>query len=217
MGYIPGSTDVANWIAPTDLSKGIRSWLAEPRLSNGYGDVRHLPTVLVENHSLKPYEQRVLGAYVFLESAIRTAAKNASTLRKAIEADRTANASTIPLAWDVEPHAPNEAIDYKAIESRAVPSAISGELRLEFTGKPVTLRIPYQRANHVSASVTRPKAYWIPPAWSDVVQRLELHGIQFERIAEPRDVEATMYRLENARIQARNPGKNRNPSRAICR
>ena len=142
MGHIPGSTDAANWIAPTDLSKGIRSWLSDPRYSTGYGDVRHLPTVLLENHSLKPYEQRVLGTYVFLESAIRTAAKNASALRQAIAADRTANASAIPLAWDVDPQAPAETIDYKAIESRAIPSAISGGVRLEFTGKPITLKIP---------------------------------------------------------------------------
>ena len=31
------------------------------RFSHGYGDARHLPTVLVENHSLKPYHRRVLG------------------------------------------------------------------------------------------------------------------------------------------------------------
>src|SRR5438105_13863233 len=71
MGHIPGPVDVANWIDSFDLSKGIKGWMADPRFSNGYGDVRHLPTILVENHSLKPYDQRVLGTYVFLESALR--------------------------------------------------------------------------------------------------------------------------------------------------
>jgi hypothetical protein len=211
MGHVPGSTDVANWVAPTDLSKGIRSWMSDPRFSNGYGDVRHLPSVLIENHSLKPYEQRVLGTYVFLESAIRTTARNVSALRKAIEADRTSKAPTIPLAWDVDPKAPNESIDYKAIESHAVPSAISGGPRLEFTGKPVTVKIPYLRANNVSSSVPRPKAYWIPPGWSDVLKRLELHGIQLERIAEPRDVKVTMYRLEEARFQGNKPDEEPQP------
>ncbi len=211
MGHIPGSTDLANWITPTDLSKGIRSWLSDPRFSTGYGDVRHLPTVLLENHSLKPYERRVLGTYVFLASAIRTAGKNAAALRQAIAADRAAAAAAIPLAWAVDPKAPSETIDYKAIEARAIPSAISGGVRLEFTGKPITLKIPYRRANHVSASVTRPKAYWIPPAWSDVVQRLELHGIQLERIAEPRDLAVTSYRLEEMRFQGANPGEETQP------
>ena len=71
-GHIPGSTDVPNWIDETDWLKGIKGWNAEPRFSTGYGDVRHLPTVLLETHSLKPYDQRVLGTYVYLESALRT-------------------------------------------------------------------------------------------------------------------------------------------------
>ena len=207
MGHIPGSTDVAGWIDPFDLTKGIKSWLANPRYSNGYGDARHLPAVLVENHSLKPYDQRVLGTYVFLESAIRAVASNTAALRQAIESDRKANVGTIPLAWDIDPAATPETIEYKAIESRTMPSAISGGLRIEFTGKPVTLKIPYKLANHVSASVTRPKAYWIPPAWSEVVQRLQIHGIQFERINEPRDVKVSMYRLEEMRFQGRDQAK----------
>ena len=32
-----------------DPTQGIWSWTGSPRFSNGYGDVRHLPTVLVEN------------------------------------------------------------------------------------------------------------------------------------------------------------------------
>lgn len=205
MGHIPGSTDVANWIDATDPSKGIKGWMADPRFSNGYGDVRHLPTVLLENHSLKPYEQRVLGTYVFLERAIRAAASGAAALRHAIETDRNARAPSIPLAWDIDPNAPIDTIEYKAIESRTIPSAISGAKRIEFNGKPVTLKIPYQHADHISVSVARPKAYWIPPAWNDVVERLQLHGIQVERIKEPRDVKVTMYRLEQAKPQEEQP------------
>ena len=42
-----------------------------PRFSHAYGDLRRLPTVLVENHSLKPYRQRVLGTYVLLEATLK--------------------------------------------------------------------------------------------------------------------------------------------------
>ena len=199
MDHVPGSTNIANWIDATDLSKGIRGWMSDPRFSTGYGDVRHLPTVLLETHSLKPYDRRVLGTCVFLESTIRTAAKMSRPFALP-ETDRKSNVPNIPLAWDVDPKAPADTIDYKAIESRTVPSAISGGLRIEFTGKPLTLKIPYKHANHVSASVTRPKAYWIPPAWSDVAQRLQLHGIQLERMDQPRDVAVTMYRLDDAKV-----------------
>ena len=183
--------------------KESRAGWRTPVSRSGYGDARHLPAVLVENHSLKPYDQRVLGTYVFLEGAIRAVASNATALRQAADSDRKANAATIPLAWDIDPAAAPETIEFKAIESRTVPSAISGGLRIEFTGKPVTLKVPYKRANHVSASVARPKAYWIPPAWNEVIQRLQLHGIQLERIDAPRDVKVSMYRLEEMRFHGK--------------
>jgi hypothetical protein len=69
----------------------------------------------------------------------------------------------------------------------------------------VTMKIPFKHGDHVSALVTRPKAYWIPPAWNEVAKRLQIHGIQLERIAEPRDVKVTMYRLENVKFQADQP------------
>jgi murein tripeptide amidase MpaA len=209
MGHIPGSTDVANWVDPLDLTKGIRSWMSDARFSNGYGDVCHLPTVLLETHSLKPYDRRVLGTYVFLESVIRATARAGTALRQAIEKDRRANATTIPLAWDVNEKAPVDTIEFKAIESRTVPSAISGGVRVEFTGKPMTVKIPLKRGDHVSASVTRPKAYWIPPAWNEVAKRLQIHGIQLERITEPRDMKVTMYRLENVKFQEDQPFEGR--------
>lgn len=211
MGHVPGSTDVANWIDPADPAKGIRSWISDPRFSTGYGDVRHLPTVLLETHSLKPYERRVLGTYVFLESAVRAVVQGAPALRRAIESDRQANAAVVPLDWDVDPQAPAETIDYRAIESRSVLSAISGAPRIEFTGKPLTLKIPYLRANQASRTIARPKAYWIPPAWSDVVRRLQLHGIRVERIDRPRDVPATLYRLEDPQIRGARPNDEKQP------
>ncbi len=199
-GHIPGAVDVPNWVDPLDWKKGIKGWLADPRFSNGYGDVRHLPTVLLETHSLKPYAQRVLGTYVYLEAALRVAAKEGSALRTAIASDRKRRNPVIPLSWDLDPKAPVEKIEYLGIEARAVPSAISGGVRMEYNGQPATAMVPYQRQNHVATSVTRPKAYWIPPAWTDVIARLEAHGIQLERVSVPRAVEVTMYRLSDVKL-----------------
>ena len=96
MGHIPGSTDVANWVDPLDLTKGIRSWMSDARFSNGYGDVCHLATVLLETHSLKPHDRRVLGTHVFLESVIRTTARGdgaSSGDRKRSQRERDDNSS----------------------------------------------------------------------------------------------------------------------------
>lgn len=200
-GHIPGSTDVPNWIDPLDWRKGIKNWNADPRFSTGYGDVRHLPTVLLETHALKTYAQRVLGTYVYLESALRVAGKTGGALRKAIEADRQHRSANVPLSWDTDPKAPVEKVEYKGIETRAVPSAISGGVRMEYSGKPAIATVPYIRQNRIVTSVTRPKAYWISPAWPDVIERLRIHGIQFERIGEAREIKVTMYRVEEAKFE----------------
>jgi len=82
-----------------DPSRGIADWFANPRFSTGYGDARHLATIIVENHSLKPYDRRVLGTYVLLESAMRIAGKSSNTLRAAIKEDRQSRVAALPLAY----------------------------------------------------------------------------------------------------------------------
>jgi len=60
---------------------GIRQAPEGPRYSTGFGDFIGVPTVLVENHMLKPYRQRALGTYVLLEAALRMAAMDAERRR----------------------------------------------------------------------------------------------------------------------------------------
>jgi hypothetical protein len=192
-GHIPGPM-----IFTDDPLSGIGDSNSIPRLSHGYGDARHLPTILVENHSLKPYDQRVLGTYVFLEQTLRTVARDVAGLRRAAQVARTRNAATVPLAWRV-PDGEPQRIELLGIESKKTLSPISGGVRIEWLGRPVTAQVPFRVANEVTATVARPHAYWVPPAWHEVIAILDLHGIRYDRISEPRDVAVTMYRLDEPR------------------
>jgi hypothetical protein len=75
-------------------------------------------------------------------------------------------------------------------------------LRQEWTGKPVTMELPDLQVTEASISVTRPRAYWIPAAWSDVTERLSLHGIQFQRTEAPREIDVEMYRITSAKYDS---------------
>ena len=66
---------------------------------------------------------------------------------------------------------------------------------MEWTGIPAVLGYLYQKQTEPSITVDRPIAYWIPPAWNDVIERLEIHGVRFERISEPRVIAVEMYRI----------------------
>jgi len=200
MGHVPGP--MISEVARGDLSKGIVKWTGGPRFSNSYGDARHLPTLLVENHSLKPYDQRVLGTYVLLESALRLLAERKDELREAIERDRKARPAELPLSWRV-PDTPPRTIDFLGIESEEVPAPVSGGTRIAWNGRPMTVTIPWLLIDEPVESVAVPKAYWIPPSWPRVIERLERHGIEVQRIAEGRDVAVEVLHLENAKLGER--------------
>ncbi len=197
MGHEPGP--LVQGIAGDDLTKGIVLWTATPRFSNGYGDAAHIPSILVENHSLKNYRRRVLGTYVALESMIRTVAANRDTLRAAIATDRSDRNPEVPLSY-AQNDAHKSMIPFKGIETRFELSPISGTLRTVYTGKPVSLTIPLIPYDKVTNSIKRPRAYWIPSTKPDVIERLAAHGIRMERIDAPREVDVEMYRLRNARF-----------------
>jgi hypothetical protein len=58
-----------------------------------------MPTVLVENHMLKPYRQRVLGIYVLLEAALKIAATDAARIATAKAADRASRPAELLTRW----------------------------------------------------------------------------------------------------------------------
>jgi len=197
MGHIPGQLIFTE----DPLETGIIDGVEDPRLSNGYGDASHIPSILVENHSLKPYDQRVLGTYVFLEQVLRVLGSEGASLRAAIAADRTRRFDPVPLTWRV-PDGEPQTIEFLGVESRKTLSAISGDVRIEWLGKPRDARVPFRKTTEVATSAKRPVAYWIPAAWRDVIAKLELHGIPFERIAAPREVDVEMDRFSAPKFDA---------------
>jgi hypothetical protein len=194
MGHIPGPLIQVN--DAMDPGKGFVDWVGDPRYSNGYGDARHLPTILVESHSLKAFRQRVLGACVFLQSTIRVLGAESATLRAAIRTDTARRPADVPLAWRAD--GPKRDFAFKAVDWRLVTSPVAGQ-RIEYLGRPKLITVPRQQ---MSASVRIPRAgaYWVPAAWRDVIERLELHGIRVERFAEPRSLSVERYRLSEPKL-----------------
>jgi murein tripeptide amidase MpaA len=157
MGHIPGQFfDRSDEI---DITKGFSVGPSLPRFSSGYGDLRHLPTVLVETHSLKPYRQRVLGTYVLLESSLRTIGRQGNALRRAVEADADKNPAVVPLnggkATDQR-----KSLDFLGISYETYVSPATGTNEIRWLGTPRPyVRLPI-RLEGPDVEVARPKAYW---------------------------------------------------------
>jgi hypothetical protein len=196
-GHVPGRfVQLVDHVNP---EKGLLPSFASPRFSNGWGDARHLPTILVEAHSLKPFAQRVLANYVLLESTLRVLGEKGDELRRATREDRDRRPSELVVDWQISPTAAT-AVEIAGVEWRKRPSALSGGTRIEYTGKPQTVSLPRFDQTVAAARVRRPRAYWVPAAWGDVIARLELQGLRVERPDAPRAVDVEMYRVREPKL-----------------
>lgn len=179
--------------------KGLRMRPGRARTSTGYGDLRRLPTVLVETHSLKPYRQRVLGTYVLLEQALETAGREAQSLKAARRADLDLRPEHIELAWTDDLQTPTGSLLFHPVERETYLSPASGRQEVRWLGRPgKPLRVPIFGARP-SVTATRPEAYWIPAGKTEVIDRLRRHGIAMETLTAPQKREVELTRLVNAR------------------
>jgi len=196
-GHVPGPLIFAN--DDSNPLSGIVDWTSPPRFSNGYGDARHLPTVLVENHSLKPYDQRVLGTYVLLRTVLATLARDGEGLRRAIAADSARRPETVPLAF-TPPEKSEETIDFLGIRYETVTSPVSGGSYLRWLGEPENLRLPLVRQNVPATLVNTPAFYWVSSDWPEVIEKLARHGVEMEHFNRATRVVVTMYRIREAQL-----------------
>ncbi len=191
-GHIPGGLIFgAN---NRDLTQGIARGHGDPRFSNPYGDLRHLPTILVENHSLKPYPQRVLGTYVFLEATLKAIGTDADGLKTAIAADSAARPATVPMNWGDTPGEVKKA-DFLGIDYREYVSPASGVKEVRWLGTPKLFKDLPTLGDKPGVVLIRPKAYYVPATKPEVIARLKLHGIQLETLPAARTLRVEMYRV----------------------
>ncbi|WP_445737803.1 M14 family metallopeptidase [Mariniflexile sp.] len=218
-GHIPGPLLFA--VNNRDFSQGnILLMGDQPRFSDAYGDLRHTASILVENHSLKPFRQRVLGTYVLLESTLNILATEGKSLKESTIADRAKRASKLAVKSKIPQMkaavtfenqssvkingnelTPPDSLKLLGIESKIVKSTVTNSDYVEWTGKPTTMTIANFKGTEPVDFVTRPKGYFVPASCSEIIERLKLHGMQMEILKQPREVTVEMYRIQDAKFQ----------------
>ncbi|TQF70855.1 peptidase M14 [Pseudoalteromonas luteoviolacea] len=194
-GHIPGPLVFV--MNKRNLKQGLAGWVASPRFSNGWGDIKGLPTILVENHSLKPYKQRVLGTYVFIDGVIDALSQQHKALHKAIETERHFYPSELVLerSYSKKP----DLISFKGIKYKQFDSALSGHQEVKYLGEPVEYdKLPVFWQKEIKTKVQVPQAFYIPPQYGSIVEKLSLHGIEVTKLSEPLELKAlTQLKVTN--------------------
>ncbi|MFT7567624.1 MAG: hypothetical protein ACI846_001934, partial [Pseudoalteromonas distincta] len=179
-GHIPGPLVFV--MDKRDFKKGLAGWVATPRFSNGWGDLKSLPTILVENHSLKPYKQRVLGTYVFLDGAITALSKHSHELANAVKKEQEFVPKQLIVKRGYAKQADTIA-QFKGIEYSSSMNSLSGQNEVKYLGKAHTYTdLPIYWQKDVQHTVEVPKAFFIPPVYSNIIEKLKLHGVSINKL-----------------------------------
>ena len=200
-GHIPG--ELVFGVDDENPRAGLSDGGLGERFSNGWGSAAHVPTILIENHSLKPHEQRVLGTYVFIEQALRQLAADGAALRAAVAADSALRPAEIPTNF-VAVDTPTYIRAFKGITYETYDSPASGRREIRWLGQPdpEIWQMPFF-GSRPTLTLQRPEAYWVPAHRADIIERLRAHGIEMEALDAPRTVSVEMLRLDDPKLATR--------------
>lgn len=193
-----------NYNAP---ESGILIDLFDPRYSQGYVAARNRVGLLVENHIYKPYKQRVLATVELLKATARILFDEKEALIRVIEqADRAVASPTFraaPLNLDFRPVEKDSIpVDFLSWGRDTVKSDLSGGLWVRHNyDKPLTVHTSLITSYEPTLSVRLPEAYLLMPQWKQVIDLLDLHAIQYTRLAAPRRVKVETYRYTGATFE----------------
>lgn len=192
-----------------NLAKGFDDWVSAPRYSTGYGAIQNRPTLLIETHMLKDYKNRVVATYDTLAAILAQINQKPGSLRKAVtladartvERGRTYNATRLyPLEFKVADK--SVPFQFLGVEYTTELSPISGSTWVQYDPtRPKTFTIPFYNTVEVQKSVAPPLAYVIPVAFSDVIERLKVHGVQYETLDAPRTLAVETYQFDEVSWQ----------------
>lgn len=208
--------DFRNWHDPRS---GLITEVAPPMLSQGYTSIRNRPGLLIETHMLKPYRQRVDATYACLVTSLEFINKEAHTLRSLVaKADEYLCSEAFlkkpfPLQF-VTSLKDSVMVDFLGMEYTAVHSDLSGGTWFQYSKTPTTFKLPYFKKTEVAFAVNLPYAYVIPVQWTEVIERLQLHGIQMIKTEKPIQLKVTSHRFVNPKWQS-NPFEGRHPMTEI--
>ena len=166
--------------------------------SHGYGDLRHMPSILVEDHALKPYRRRVLGDYVLLEATLKTLASDGAALMQARDADRALR-GPMTIAWTPRKD-PVRTVRFLPMQSEPFVSSASGGREVRWLGQPAPPADYPLFGSQPARTIDLPAAYWVSATDGEVIDRLRRHGIRMEPIDTPRTVHVDMIRVRNPKL-----------------
>lgn len=175
--------------------EGITGFLESPRYSTGYTTLHNTIGFMPETHMLKAYEKRVDATYKLLKIYVDIVERDAKLIgeNKKKADEEVARQQNFALEWKLN-NKVFEMFNFKGYAAKYKPSEVSGLDRLYYDrAEPYTKPIKYWNTFEASTTVTKPKAYIIPQAWSKVIALLKLNNVKVATLAADQKIAAESY------------------------
>ncbi len=187
-----------------DPAKGFVTGAYSPRYSTGYAAVQNRPGLLVETHSLKSFKTRTWAHYDIMKHSIEAIVRDPAALLSAVRAADKSVAglagSAAELHLDGKRSTESEPFTFRAVRVTRTPSDLAGTPVAVYQPEAVDIPTRLFSNSETSASSKVPAGYLIPAEWTDIVERLGLHALRFERLAQPVTAEVETFLLSDARF-----------------
>lgn len=188
-----------------DVTKGINGWVSSPKLSSGYAAIRNRVGVLIETHSLKPYKDRVFATKAFIEETIKIANSQNETIKNNTKlADQEVlwkygnEKENYPLGFKLT----KDTVNYlwKGIKADLVNSKITGSKVVKYNGEKYETYVKYLPYLKASKFAKVPKCYIVPQEWTEVINVLKLHGVEYSQINNDTLINCEQYKFTNIKF-----------------
>lgn len=184
---------------PSRPERGYRTQIFTPRFSQAYAAARNRAGLLIETHSLKSFRTRVWSHYDVTLHALQTIAAEPAAL---VNAAKLSDQATLGLGGSdamlfLEGKHSAQAEDYvfRGVTAEQMPAAIAGGTVARYVLPRTEIPARLYRNQEAAVQVRVPEAWALPAAWTEIAERLTLHGIPFERLATAREARCERYLL----------------------
>jgi hypothetical protein len=184
---------------------GIEDFLDLPRFSTGYAALHHTIGFMPETHMLKPFADRVAATRTLVEVVLAFTVAHAAhiqALRRDVRA-AAAQQARWPLTWRND-HSRPASLRFKGYQAVRTPSRLGNYERLAYDrNQPWEKDIVHFDRCVEDAVVAAPRAYLIPQAWREVIERLQWNGVALRRLDADQLFDAVrVYRVQDVTARA---------------
>ena len=172
---------------------GIAEFLETARFSTGFAALHHTIGFMPETHMLKSFADRYESMRALVETALDFTVAQGPVIQQLRRAarDQGRTRREWPVHWAMDESEPSS-FRFSGYAARYCQSELGNYTRLSYDrNEPWERDIAYYNSFPADIVVATPRAYVVPQAWREVIERLQWNGVAMRRIEaeEMRDVQ----------------------------